>query len=75
MSDINISDYSSYTINNINAQCHDYYPTCVHDVTIILNNNFKFNIFMKCEEIANYYQYNNINIPFHFTTNLMNHHN
>ena len=74
MSDINISDYSTYIINNINAQCHDYYPTCIHDVTITLNNNnnTKINIFMKGYEIGNYYEFHQINIPFHFSINKFN---
>jgi hypothetical protein len=66
MSDINLSDYSKYIIKNINPQCHEYYPTCVHDITIILNNNIQFNIFMKGDEIANYYNYHQIDIPYHF---------
>ena len=72
MSNIDISNYSSYTINKINAQCFNYYPTCIHDVSITLNDNIKINIFMKGEEIANYYHFHNINIPFHFTMNLIN---
>jgi hypothetical protein len=66
MSDINLSNFNSYTINNINIQCHDYYPLCVHDVTIKLNNNVIINIFMKGDEIANYFKYHKTPIPTHF---------
>ena len=67
MSNIIISDFDSYIINSIDAKCHNYYPTCVHDVTIsLINSNLKINIFMKGEEIADYYKYHKIIIPQHF---------
>jgi hypothetical protein len=67
MADINRSDYDSYIINSINAQCHEYYPTCIHDVIItIIEHNIKINIFIQGEEIANYYKYHKIIIPEHF---------
>jgi hypothetical protein len=65
MSNINLSDCNSYTINNVNPQCHHYYEMCIHDVSIILNG-VKINIFMKGDEIAKYYNYHNIVIPYHF---------
>jgi hypothetical protein len=66
MSTINLSDYSKYIIKNINPQCHEYYPTCIHDITIILNNNVEISIFMKGDEIAKYFQHHQIDIPYHF---------
>ena len=66
MSCINRSDYSSYIIKNINSQCHEYYTSCVHDVTIILNNNMEINIFMKGDEIGKYFNHHQIDIPYHF---------
>jgi len=66
MSDINLYDFNSYSINNIKPQCYNYYPTCVHNVSILLINNLKIDIFMKGDEIAKYYNYHNIDIPYHF---------
>ncbi len=63
---LNLQDFSSYTITNIDSICYDSFP-CQHDVFIKLKNSdniIKVNMF--ANTIAEYYKYNNITIPQHY---------
>ncbi len=67
-----IHDFSSFVINTVDTRCHNTYP-CTHEVHIKLVKNGKSKkVHMNGELIAKYYNYNNINIPYHFNEYICN---
>jgi hypothetical protein len=65
--DIN-KDFTKYKIINIHSECIKENP-CYHSVNIqiIVNERVINNCLLSSETIAEYYKYNNIEIPFHFS--------